>query len=91
MVKLLQNQVCIITGAGKGIGRAMAESFLEHGAKLALITRSEEDIKSLNYELNLPNENLLTYCGDVSVESTVNDFVLLVLKKLGSYKYNQQE
>jgi len=83
MVKLLQNQVCIITGAGKGIGRAMAESFLEHGAKLALITRSEEDIKSLNYELNLPNENLLTYCGDVSVESTVNDFVFLVLKKYG--------
>lgn len=32
MEKLLENKVCLITGAGRGIGRAMAELFAENGA-----------------------------------------------------------
>lgn len=32
MDRLLENKVCLITGAGRGIGRAMAELFVENGA-----------------------------------------------------------
>lgn len=32
MNRLLENKVCLITGAGRGIGRAMAELFAENGA-----------------------------------------------------------
>jgi len=83
MPKLLENQVCIITGAGKGFGRAMADTFYKHGAKLALITRSKEDVICLNEELNIPSENILTYCGDVTEPETVNDFITQVIKKFG--------
>lgn len=34
MRKLLENELCVITGAAKGIGRAIAERFLEEGADL---------------------------------------------------------
>ncbi len=36
MEKLLQDQLCVITGAGDGIGRAIAQRFLEEGAKLVV-------------------------------------------------------
>jgi len=36
MVKLLQDKVALITGAGSGIGRASAIRFAEEGAKLMI-------------------------------------------------------
>ena len=51
MTQLLNGKVCIITGAGKGFGRTLADVFLEHGAKLALITRTADDVTRLETEL----------------------------------------
>jgi NAD(P)-dependent dehydrogenase (short-subunit alcohol dehydrogenase family) len=80
---LLENKVCIITGAGKGIGREIAKTFYKQGAKLALITRSQEDINSLKFEFSLNNDRLLTYCGDVAEPDIVSNFVQEVVSKFG--------
>ena len=37
----LQDQVAIVTGAGRGIGEAIARYFVEAGAKVAVVSRSE--------------------------------------------------
>lgn len=84
MSKLLENKVCIITGAGKGFGRTIAESFYDQGAKLALITRSQEDVDSLKEELYSSNDEALIYCGDVTEPDTVTDFVNIAVHKFGS-------
>ncbi len=83
MTKLLKDKVCIITGSGKGIGKAISENFFENGAKLALITRSQEDIDSLNEIFGKNNKNTLIVCGDVSDEMTVNGFVKAVYQQYG--------
>ena len=39
----LQDQVAIVTGAGRGIGESIARYFVEAGAKVAVVSRSEEN------------------------------------------------
>ena len=41
----MKNKVCIITGAGGGIGSAIAEALFERGVKLVLLGRNEEKLK----------------------------------------------
>ena len=75
MVNLVEDKVCIITGAGKGFGKIIAEKFYENGAKLALITRGSEDVDCLRSELGSDKNRLLVMCGDVSEQETINEFV----------------
>jgi len=48
----LDNKIAIITGAGKGIGRDIALTFAEAGAKLAIISRTESDLQKLAKEVD---------------------------------------
>lgn len=80
---LLQNKVCIITGAGKGIGRDCARLFSEHGAYLALLSRTESDLIDLRKELDIDESRILLIAGDASDESTVENFTSLVIDKFG--------
>ncbi|MCB8837182.1 SDR family oxidoreductase [Aurantimonas sp. VKM B-3413] len=45
-----QNQTVIITGAGKGIGRATAQLMTKRGAKVVAIARTQSDLDSLAAE-----------------------------------------
>lgn len=40
-MKILENQVAIVTGAGRGIGEAIAHELARNGAKIAVVSRSE--------------------------------------------------
>jgi len=43
----VDNKVAIITGASRGIGRTLAEGFLQHGARVSLVSRSAEPLQEL--------------------------------------------
>ena len=79
----LENQVCIITGAGKGIGKDTALLFAQMGCNLALISKTREDLVSLEDELNMDTSDLYWMEGDVSSEDTVKEFVLNTYEKFG--------
>jgi NAD(P)-dependent dehydrogenase (short-subunit alcohol dehydrogenase family) len=81
MTKMLEDKVCIITGAGKGLGRSLVDVFAKNGAKLALITRSREDVDRLQQEFG---PDVLAVCGDVSNQVEVREFVDTTLKTFGS-------
>ena len=78
---LLKDKVCIVTGAGKGFGEEIAKEFYAQGAKLALITRSQEDVDSLIARFD--DERVLFFCGDVSDENEVSQFISQTIKKFG--------
>ena len=79
----LKNKVCIITGAGKGIGRETAKKFYQAGASLALITRTGDDLTSLKSELKYNDNRVLAVQGDVADEKTICVFIQNTLKKFG--------
>lgn len=47
----LEGQVCLIVGAGEGIGRACAEAFALAGAVVALVARDEQRLAALAAEV----------------------------------------
>jgi len=78
---LLKDKVCIVTGAGKGFGEEIAKEFYAQGAKLALITRSQEDIDNLMVKFD--SERVLSVCGDVSDGSAVSQFISQTINEFG--------
>ena len=80
---LLENKICIVTGAGKGFGRDIARAYYAQGAKLALITRSQVDVDDLIAEFG-ENDKFFFFCGDVSDAGVVSQFVSQVVNKFGT-------
>jgi NAD(P)-dependent dehydrogenase (short-subunit alcohol dehydrogenase family) len=66
----------IITGASKGIGKAIALKFAAHGFAIAACARNKEDLHALHIaveELAPASDHIFTVC-DVSDRSQLNAF-----------------
>ena len=50
-MKLLEGKSAVITGASRGIGKAIATLFAQHGARLVLLARDEERLQKLGSTL----------------------------------------
>ncbi|MRG88298.1 SDR family NAD(P)-dependent oxidoreductase [Salinibacillus xinjiangensis] len=61
----LKGKVAAITGATKGIGRAISIAYAEAGAELILVSRTESDLESLKEELEARGTKVFTVAGDV--------------------------
>lgn len=48
MTAVLEGQVALVTGAGRGIGRACAEGIADAGAEVIAVARSEDDLAELS-------------------------------------------
>jgi 3-oxoacyl-[acyl-carrier protein] reductase len=68
--KPLQGQTAIITGAGRGIGRAIALTFARAGASVVLASRTKEQLDETAREVGLLGGHGVTLVADVSRNST---------------------
>ena len=66
MTKSLQGKVALITGAGRGIGRALALLMAERGADLLLLDIDPDGVKSVAAEVTAGGRKALTYVADIA-------------------------
>src|SRR4051812_7903005 len=75
-----ENKVCLITGAGSGIGRATAERFAANGASVVVIDKNEGGGKE-TVEIISRNNGKAVFCkADIAVESDIQVVVNYVIK-----------
>jgi NADP-dependent 3-hydroxy acid dehydrogenase YdfG len=67
-----QGKTVVITGASKGIGRALSLELAKQGANLSLIARSQAELDSLQAEAIGLGAKCLTFVGSVANENDVN-------------------
>lgn len=84
---LLAGQVCLISGGGSGIGAAIADTLMNHGAKVCICSRNEEKLRKAADELNAKYEGTLTSClwipCDVRQQTQTDQVVAQTVAKWG--------
>ena len=79
----LKNRVAIVTGAGQGIGRALALGLAGEGAEVVVADVNDENAASVKREIEASGGTALATNTDVSKEDSVQDMVDESLREFG--------
>jgi NAD(P)-dependent dehydrogenase (short-subunit alcohol dehydrogenase family) len=79
----LKEQVALITGGGRGIGKAVALAYAREGATVAICARTESEIDATLKEIQSVNPRCAGWPCDVSLEEPVAELVANVHRKFG--------
>lgn len=79
----VERAIIAITGAGGGLGAAMATRLAEKGARLALIDFQPDGLEKLKAELALPEEDCRACMCDVSNEEQVDQVFADIAQQFG--------
>jgi NAD(P)-dependent dehydrogenase (short-subunit alcohol dehydrogenase family) len=80
---LLEGQVALVTGAGRGIGRAVALAFSREGARVAVTGRTEERRDRVAQEIVAAGGEALPFALDVTRDDQVFEAVRHVVSAWG--------
>ena len=79
----VENEVAIVTGGGRGIGKAIALSLAEAGTDVTVVARTREQIEQTADEVRQLGRRALAITAEVIQENQVQDVVKRTLSEFG--------
>jgi 3-oxoacyl-[acyl-carrier protein] reductase len=79
----LASHIAVITGAGRGIGRAIALKFAAEGADIACVSRTAENAEKVAAEIRLLGRQAWAYALDVADSAAVAAAAEKILQQTG--------
>ena len=79
----LANQIAVVTGAGRGIGRAIALKFANEGADVAVVSRTQENSEKVAAEIRALGRKAWAFAVDVASAAAVNAAAEKILAECG--------
>ena len=83
MSRRLEGKVAIVTGAGTGIGEAIAHKFAKEGAKVVVNGLPDDPITDVAHSINQYGGEAIAYAGDVSEEAYAQGCVQAAIDTYG--------
>ena len=80
----LKGKVAIVTGAGRGMGQAIARTMARNGASVVLNDLDEETVTKSTSDLSQFNSEVVSDVGDVSNPAYVEEMILRTLSRFNS-------
>ena len=80
----LTKKVAVITGASRGIGKAMAKTFAKAGAHVVCVSRTEDTLKTVSSSINADGGSASVFPCDVSDFDTFQNLIKDTTEKYGT-------
>jgi len=71
----LKNKTAVVTGAGKGLGRACAIALAEAGANLIIISRTKKDLDEVSKKVKKLKVKCKSYVCDITKYNEIKDII----------------
>src|SRR5580704_11387542 len=82
-MSILENQIAVVTGAGRGIGRAIALKFAAEGAGVVCVSRTQENSEKVANEIGALGKKAWAFSVDVSDSAAVSAAAEKILTDCG--------
>jgi 3-oxoacyl-[acyl-carrier protein] reductase len=79
----LANQIAVVTGAGRGIGRAIALKFAAEGADVVCVSRTQENSEKVAAEIRALGHQAWAFAVDVADSAAVSAAAEKILAEVG--------
>ena len=80
----LANQIAVVTGAGRGIGRAIALKFASEGADVVVVSRTQENSEKVANEIGALGRKAWAFAVDVADSTAVSAAAEKILAEAGN-------
>lgn len=80
----LQGKVAVVTGASRGLGKAMAVALAAQGARVALVSRNEDDLDRVAGEISEAGGEAAVFVTDVASDDQVHKTQAKIMARFGT-------